>query len=914
MSRTQCCSVFLAALLLLTAASAAHSQLDPNAYPSLGTLNISSGTLNINTDGGPSMTGAASFGGLAITQNDGPQVAVFDFSSINIGPAVTVNISGSRPFALLSQGNATIQTALYLPTNSGLFSNKPIAGGYIGAYLEYGTDAESYAVAGQGGGGPGGGAALAANGAGGGGYGGKGGPTANGVGGLPYGNLFQTLQGGSGGGAVVQVGFGDGGDASGGAGGGAVEVVAVGTLTVATVAAIGSNGTGSTNGTNYSPNYQAGGGAGGGILLSGGTGLTVTSTLDVRGGDGGDAAATSGTIATAGGGGRIALAGLSSYTLGSNPFTFNLNGGNSTTGNGFAGVITVDALTTTINGGTSVTLTGDPIVSVAGSLQRTSPTIEAYARHDLSVTGTVILGADNAFQRLDATGKNITTLFITQGTFDLNGYSEKLDLLSESFGNPSLVKLPAGSTLTVGVGGGSTGFVGQFTGAGSLVKAGSGTWTLSGTSPNFTGPTTVTGGTLTINGPQALQSSTVTLAGGGLSMGFIADAILGALAGTGNISLTGLGFNSMTVGGNNASTTFAGTLSGSPPGGLIKAGSGVWTLAGTNTLTGPIKIQGGTVLVGLATALSASAPITVSSGATLDLNGYNYTVTSSNSLTLQGTLRLGGAGLSVASGATATYNGGTVSNGFLVGAGTQTLTGGATLTGVTTASSVTISQTGVAAVSNFTHNGQFNNAAGQTLNWTNGMITSAGRLTIAGTLTASDFVSDGVVTINGGGAINNSGSNLVLGGGSRTTINPSGALATASGTTIELNGGLLINNGTITGTTNVNYGSLAKGAGMYGVVNVSQGGVYAPGNSPGIVTAAAVSFDSTPVSSGIRRCRLNWAEPRWEPSTINSTRPGHSRWAAPCRSCSSTPIRSRWPRATASTFSIGAVLRARSLI
>ena len=90
----------------------------------------------------------------------------------------------------------------------------------------------------------------------------------------------------------------------------------------------------------------------------------------------------------------------------------------------------------------------------------------------------------------------------------------------------------------------------------------------------------------------------------------------------------------------------------------------------------------------------------------------------------------------------------------------------------------------------------------------------------------------------------------MLGGGSRTTINPSGTLAVAAGTTIELNGGLLVNNGTISGTTDVNYGSLAKGTGVYGIVNVGQGGTYAPGNSPGIVTAAAVKFDNTPVISG----------------------------------------------------------------
>jgi hypothetical protein len=132
-------------------------------------------------------------------------------------------------------------------------------------------------------------------------------------------------------------------------------------------------------------------------------------------------------------------------------------------------------------------------------------------------------------------------------------------------------------------------------------------------------------------------------------------------------------------------------------------------------------------------------------------------------------------------------------------------------------------------------------------------------LTINGTVTASDFVSNGIVTINANGALNNGGSSITLGGGSQTTINATGDLSTAGGTTIELNGGLLINNGTISGTTDVNYGSLAKGTGTYGVVNVNQGGIYSPGNSPGIVTAAAVNFASTPVNSGAAQLQIELA-------------------------------------------------------
>ena len=95
--------------------------------------------------------------------------------------------------------------------------------------------------------------------------------------------------------------------------------------------------------------------------------------------------------------------------------------------------------------------------------------------------------------------------------------------------------------------------------------------------------------------------------------------------------------------------------------------------------------------------------------------------------------------------------------------------------------------------------------------------------------------------------------NLVNGGGSRTTINSGGAINLLGGTTLELNGALLVNNGTVTGTVNVNYGSLAKGTGAYDVVNVNEGGVYSPGNSPGISTATTVEFQNGSFTSGAPR-------------------------------------------------------------
>ena len=53
-----------------------------------------------------------------------------------------------------------------------------------------------------------------------------------------------------------------------------------------------------------------------------------------------------------------------------------------------------------------------------------------------------------------------------------------------------------------------------------------------------------------------------------------------------------------------------------------------------------------------------------------------------------------------------------------------------------------------------------------------------------------------------------------------------------------------MNNGTVVGTTNVYYGSLAQGSGTYGSVNVYKGGQFKPGNSPGSVTTGPATWNA----------------------------------------------------------------------
>ncbi len=79
---------------------------------------------------------------------------------------------------------------------------------------------------------------------------------------------------------------------------------------------------------------------------------------------------------------------------------------------------------------------------------------------------------------------------------------------------------------------------------------------------------------------------------------------VGALSGSGTVDFRSDGSSrSLSVGGNNSSTTFSGNLignnvsSGLIRGALLKAGSGILTLSGTNTFTGGYVVQAGTLLV-----------------------------------------------------------------------------------------------------------------------------------------------------------------------------------------------------------------------------------------------------------------------------------------------------------------------------
>jgi autotransporter-associated beta strand protein len=99
-------------------------------------------------------------------------------------------------------------------------------------------------------------------------------------------------------------------------------------------------------------------------------------------------------------------------------------------------------------------------------------------------------------------------------TLDLNGHAETIGSLAGG-GN---VQLGSGTLTVAGVNASPTDFSGKITGSGSLVKNGSGTLILSGSTNDYAGNTAVGDGTLTVTGKLTATSGVTVDAAGVLEL------------------------------------------------------------------------------------------------------------------------------------------------------------------------------------------------------------------------------------------------------------------------------------------------------------------------------------------------------------------------------------------------------------
>ena len=147
-------------------------------------------------------------------------------------------------------------------------------------------------------------------------------------------------------------------------------------------------------------------------------------------------------------------------------------------------------------------------------------------------------------------------------------------------------------------------------GAGPIVLAAANT---------FTGTTNANGGELQLANALALQSSTLnTTVNNTIKFAAgVTAATLGGLSGSGGFALqdTAAAAVALSVGNNNAATTFLGALSGS--GSLLKIGTNTLTLSGDLSYTGGTTVSSTGTLILAGNNASATGDITVNTGASV---------------------------------------------------------------------------------------------------------------------------------------------------------------------------------------------------------------------------------------------------------------------------------------------------------
>jgi fibronectin-binding autotransporter adhesin len=352
---------------------------------------------------------------------------------------------------------------------------------------------------------------------------------------------------------------------------------------------------------------------------------------------------------------------------------------------------------------------------------------------------------------------------------------------------------------------------GGVTGAGGLNLTGGSVY-LTGTN-TYAGTTTITGGSLFAGSTNALSPNStyslsdfgqlffevpdpVTVNGTTIAAGSYSQTI-GGITGSGLISL---GASTLTVGGNNASTTFDGVIAGDFGSAVNKVGTGSILFNG-NVSVDQLNINAGSVRIGDNFSLSGtSVKIAVNNG--LDINGLDGPTI--GVLSGSGNLDITGAAFTTDAFDNSTYSGILSGSGILVknGPGTLALTAVNTYSGGTqiNAGALLINAdsglgsvgTAVAFSGNGTlqFGGTFNlgNTRPITINSFGAIDTQGFNTTISQAIGETDLAS--VLAKMGTGALTLSGSNTFTGGLQIVQGSVVLANANAAGTagTIELNG------------------------------------------------------------------------------------------------------------------------------
>jgi autotransporter-associated beta strand protein len=257
-----------------------------------------------------------------------------------------------------------------------------------------------------------------------------------------------------------------------------------------------------------------------------------------------------------------------------------------------------------ISGTNGWTMIGPSVATLSGSntysgaTNVTGGTLQLNASGAPALAGNLVVSGGYVQLLKSNQISNSASVSVLSGVFDLGAYSSSVAGVQLISGTIAATSGVLTSASAFDLQNGTINAV--LAGSAGLNLASGGTVTLAAAN-TLSGPATLSYGTLTLTHPLALQNSTVTMKPGGtLSFAGGNTAVtVGGLAGNGGLALTTASFEpvTLTVGGNNQSTTFNGNLSGI--GGLVKTGTGMLTLATTSSYYGATTISGGVVrLVG----------------------------------------------------------------------------------------------------------------------------------------------------------------------------------------------------------------------------------------------------------------------------------------------------------------------------
>jgi len=179
------------------------------------------------------------------------------------------------------------------------------------------------------------------------------------------------------------------------------------------------------------------------------------------------------------------------------------------------------------------------------------------------------------------------TVIINVGNFDISEITASSQTIGDLIGGGTIF---LGEKILITATGNDTSYVGIINGAGSFVKQGSGTLTLSGAN-TYSGGTTIHAGTLALSGPGKLFSTgAVTIDAGAFDISNTTGLFqtIGDLSGSGGEIL--LGEKTLITATEN-DTSYAGVIRGS--GALIKQGLGTLVLTGDNDYSGGTTVNDG---------------------------------------------------------------------------------------------------------------------------------------------------------------------------------------------------------------------------------------------------------------------------------------------------------------------------------